>query len=159
MARKLDDRRVTDDLDGGKAAGTRTLLRCLARRYEIDLSEGQYKMLEDALSYVHWAARTVATRGRKPGSVNGGSASANGATETASEDPWAVEETKVATKAKTKEKASGNGHGDKLDLAAVRTWAQANGYTVADRGRIAVYNPGCLPCGEALLAPRQARCG
>jgi hypothetical protein len=88
----------TDDLDGGKADGTKTFALD-GTQYEIDLSRKNAVALEKVLApYVAAARRVSSTRSTA---------------------------------------RRGAGRSTRSDLDSVRQWARDNGYTVADRGRVA----------------------
>ena len=97
---------LVDDLDEGEAAEETVTFALDGVEYEIDLSHDNAGKLRDDLA--HWVdhARRTGPR-RRTGSTGASSSGAGG------------------------RKAA-----DRKRTAAVREWAVANGYDVADRGRI-----------------------
>jgi Lsr2 len=97
---------ITDDLDGSSGAQTITY-SFEGQEYEIDLAEKNLEKLREALKPYLDKSRRVERQALLPTSTRG-----------------------------TRRRSSSGGGSGRTDLAEIRTWAQANGYQVAERGRI-----------------------
>jgi hypothetical protein len=99
---------IVDDLDGSANAET-VEFSLGSNSYSIDLSKKNRAALEKALKPYIDSATKVGGRGVRR---NSGPAGRRGGRRTAAEAP-------------------------RQDLGVIRAWAQANGYEVSDRGRVA----------------------
>ena len=99
--------RLVDDLDGAVADET-VEFGVDGKSYEIDLSTANAKKLRDALAEFVASARRAG--GRRRGGGSGGSSAA----------PATARRSSI----------------DREQNQAIREWAQQNGFTVSDRGRL-----------------------
>lgn len=98
---------ITDDFDGSTPAETYYFI-CGGKQYGVDLSEEHAKELQDTLKRHEEELSKYVNADRAIGSIS-----------TQSSQP-------------ARRRSTAN-----PDTAKIREWAQANGYEVADRGRIA----------------------
>jgi hypothetical protein len=101
---------ITDDIDGSTGAETVSFV-FQGESYEIDLAKKNRTAFEKALKPYIDAARRSAGRGNRGGNRGGRRAAQGG-------------------------RGRGRSGRSSTDLAAVRAWAQENGYQVSERGRI-----------------------
>ena len=98
---------IADDFDGSTPAETSYFIS-EGKRYAVDLNEDRRKRLEEILKRHEEELSEYVDAGRELGSVS----------------------TQSSQPARSRSTAN-------RDTAKIREWAQANGYDVADRGRIA----------------------